>query len=85
VARGRHVHAARLFGAAQRIRDQAGSPVPSDEAAGHQADVARLHAENEIDEKLLLSGRTVQGHLLRIFPKLGVHSRRQLRDLDRDS
>jgi len=40
---------------------------------------------NEIGAKLFLSGRTVQGHLLRIFPKLGVHSRRQLRDLDRDS
>jgi DNA-binding CsgD family transcriptional regulator len=36
----------------------------------------------EIGDKLFVSGRTVQGHLLRAFPKLGVRSRRQLRELD---
>ncbi|MEO5680598.1 MAG: tetratricopeptide repeat protein, partial [Acidimicrobiales bacterium] len=140
VAVGRHAHAARLFGAAEAIREQAGSRRSPDEEAGYQADVARLAAEaepslverdwaaglsltrdeavalatrgrgprdrpmhgwasltpaerevvelaaagltnNEIGEKLFVSARTVQGRLLRIFPKLGVKSRRQLRDL----
>ncbi|MEO7519730.1 MAG: LuxR C-terminal-related transcriptional regulator [Acidimicrobiales bacterium] len=137
---GRQAHAARLLGAAESIRDEAKSPRPPDEAAGYQADLARLVAEaeptdrerdraaggrlspsdavalatrgrgpqdrpphgsasltpaerqvvdlaaagltnNEIGEKLFISARTVQGRLLRIFPKLGVKSRRELREL----
>lgn len=35
----------------------------------------------EIGERLFVSPRTVQAHLLRVFPKLGISSRRQLRDV----
>ena len=140
VAVGRGIQAARLFGAAQAIRDGAGAPRPPDEEATYGADVAALcttmgaadrekawtegtqfstadavtlatrgrgsrgrpsfgwesltPAERqvvdlaaagltnvEIGEKLFVSARTVQGRLLRIFPKLGVTSRRQLREV----
>ncbi|MBW3629077.1 MAG: helix-turn-helix transcriptional regulator, partial [Gemmatimonadetes bacterium] len=37
----------------------------------------------EIGEKLFISSRTVQGHLARTYRKLGISSRRQLRDLRR--
>jgi len=46
--------------------------------------IARLAAEGlsnrEIGERLYLSHRTVESHLYRLFPKLGVTSRAQLRD-----
>ena len=35
----------------------------------------------EIGQKLYLSHRTVGSHLYRIFPKLGVTARSQLRDV----
>jgi DNA-binding CsgD family transcriptional regulator len=46
--------------------------------------IARLAAEGltnrEIGEKLFLSHRTIESHLYRIFPKLGVTTRNQVRD-----
>ncbi|MFL5962760.1 MAG: AAA family ATPase [Gaiellaceae bacterium] len=46
--------------------------------------IAQLAAEGfsnrEIGERLYLSHRTVESHLYRLFPKLGVTSRAQLRD-----
>jgi DNA-binding NarL/FixJ family response regulator len=46
--------------------------------------VAQLAAEGlsnkEIGERLYLSARTVGTHLYRLFPKLGVTSRAELRD-----
>lgn len=38
---------------------------------------------NEIGERVFISARTVQGHLSRIFAKLGVRSRRELREARR--
>jgi DNA-binding NarL/FixJ family response regulator len=46
--------------------------------------IARLAVEGlsnrEIGERLYLSHRTVGSHLYRLFPKLGITSRMQLRD-----
>jgi DNA-binding NarL/FixJ family response regulator len=46
--------------------------------------IAQLAAEGlsnrEIGERLFLSQRTVGGHLYRIFPKLGITGRAQLRN-----
>jgi DNA-binding NarL/FixJ family response regulator len=46
--------------------------------------IARLAIEGlsnrEIGERLYLSHRTVGSHLYRLFPKLGITSRMQLRD-----
>jgi len=46
--------------------------------------IAQLAAEGlsnrEIGERLYLSHRTVESHLYRLFPKLGITSRAQLRD-----
>jgi DNA-binding NarL/FixJ family response regulator len=46
--------------------------------------IAQLAAEGlsnrKIGEQLYLSHRTVESHLYRLFPKLGVTSRAQLRD-----
>jgi DNA-binding NarL/FixJ family response regulator len=36
-------------------------------------------SNREIGQKLYLSHRTVESHLYRIFPKLGITSRSQLR------
>ncbi len=43
-------------------------------------DVSR-GAPDEIGEKLFLSPRTIESHLYRILPKLGVTTRSQLRDV----
>ena len=41
---------------------------------------ARGFSNRQIGEQLFLSHRTVESHLYRLFPKLGVTSRAQLRD-----
>jgi DNA-binding NarL/FixJ family response regulator len=41
---------------------------------------ARGLSNREIGERLFLSHRTIGSHLYRIFPKLGITSRTQLRD-----
>jgi DNA-binding CsgD family transcriptional regulator/DNA-binding transcriptional ArsR family regulator len=50
---------------------------------GQELQIAQLAAQGlsnrEIGERLFLSHRTVSSHLYRIFPKLGVRSRAQLR------
>ena len=47
-----------------------------------ELEIARLAAEGlsnrEIGQRLMLSHRTIGAHLYRIFPKLGITSRRQL-------
>ena len=55
-----------------------------DELSPQELQIARMAAagltNREIGERLYLSHRTVGSHLYRIFPKLGVTSRAQLRD-----
>ncbi|MET7443373.1 helix-turn-helix transcriptional regulator, partial [Streptomyces sp. NPDC005568] len=55
------------------------------ELTPQQVQIARLAAtgltNREIGERIFLSPRTVGFHLYRIFPKLGITSRAQLRDV----
>ncbi|PRY41678.1 helix-turn-helix domain-containing protein [Umezawaea tangerina] len=61
------------------------APDPLDGLTAQQQQIIRLAARGltnrEIGERMFLSPRTVTSHLYRSFPKLGVTSRSQLRDL----
>ncbi|MET8948767.1 AAA family ATPase [Streptomyces sp. NPDC004542] len=58
---------------------------PLAELSAQQQQIVRLAARGlrnrEIAEQLMLSPRTVSSHLYNVYPKLGVSSRNQLRDL----
>ncbi|MGY1550276.1 ATP-binding protein [Microbacterium sp. A588] len=58
---------------------------PADELTSHELHVARLVAtgatSREVGTQLFLSPRTIEAHLRNIFRKLGITSRRQLREL----
>ena len=55
------------------------------ELTPQQRQIVRLASDGltdrEIGDRLFLSPRTVSSHLYRSYPKLGVASRHQLRDL----
>jgi DNA-binding CsgD family transcriptional regulator len=61
------------------------SPQPAEQLTPQEAEIARLAAQGltnrEIGQRLFLSHRTVGAHLYRIFPKLGITSRRELQAL----
>jgi len=69
----------RAAGEASRRRD----PDARDQLTPHELQIAQLAAEGltnrEIGQRLYLSHRTVSSHLHRIFPKLGIASRAELR------
>jgi len=58
---------------------------PTDALTAHEAHFARLVAtgatSREVAAELFLSPRTVEAHLRSIFRKLGITSRRQLKEL----
>ena len=58
---------------------------PADALTAQEAHIARLVAtgatSREIATQLFLSPRTIEAHLRSIFRKLGITSRRQLKDL----
>jgi len=59
------------------------TPDARDQLTSQELQIAEMAAtglsNREIGQKLYLSHRTVESHLYRIFPKLGVTSRSQLR------
>ena len=61
------------------------APDARDQLTPHELQIAQLAAEGltnrEIGQRLYLSHRTVSSHLHRIFPKLGVASRTELRTM----
>ena len=67
--------------------EQIGPRVPDarDRLTAQELQIAQLAAHGlsnrEIGERLFLSHRTIGSHLYRIFPKLGITSRAQLRDV----
>ncbi|MFI6041560.1 AAA family ATPase [Nocardia sp. NPDC051321] len=75
--------AAELRGTGEQTRGR--SADVSDALTVQEVHIARLVAEGatskEVAAKLFLSPRTVDAHLRNIFRKLGITSRRQLRDL----
>jgi DNA-binding CsgD family transcriptional regulator len=64
--------------------EASGIPADADNLTAQELQIARLAAEGlsnrEIGERLFLSHRTIGSHLYRIFPKLEVTARSQLRD-----
>jgi ATP/maltotriose-dependent transcriptional regulator MalT len=60
------------------------TPDARDRLTAQELQIAQLAGEGlsnrEIGERLFLSHRTIGSHLYRIFPKLGIASRAQLRD-----
>ena len=66
-------------------RPRSRSAQPSDTLTAQELRIARLVAtgatSREAGAQLFLSPRTIESHLRSIFRKLGITSRRQLRDL----
>jgi len=60
------------------------TPDARDRLTAQELQIAQLAADGlsnrEIGERLFLSPRTVSGHLYRIFPKLGISGRAQVRN-----
>ncbi|MFH9353619.1 AAA family ATPase [Kitasatospora sp. NPDC017646] len=75
----------RASGVANSADSAADSAVALGQLTAQQQQIVRMAAQGlsnrEIGEQLFLSPRTVGTHLYNVYPKLGVSSRHQLRDL----
>ncbi|MGW7237456.1 response regulator transcription factor [Streptomyces sp. NPDC054804] len=76
--------------AGRELRASGAAPAPEaggplGELTAQQRQIVQLVASGlsnrEIGERLFLSPRTVGSHLYKVYPKLGISSRHQLRDL----
>ena len=76
-----------LLAAGEKVRKQ--SAKTRDDLTDHERQIAQLARDGlsnpEIGVRLFLSPRTVEWHLRKVFGKLGVSSRRELRDALTDS
>ena len=67
------------------VAGAAAEPDALEELTPQQRQIVRLASDGlsdrEIGDRLFLSPRTVSSHLYRSYPKLGVASRHQLRDV----
>ncbi|MEU8817236.1 helix-turn-helix transcriptional regulator [Actinoplanes sp. NPDC048796] len=74
-----------LLATGETVRRRADRPAAGEDLTAQERQIALLvrdgYSNSEVGERLFLSPRTVEWHLRKVFGKLGIESRRQLRDV----
>jgi DNA-binding CsgD family transcriptional regulator len=74
-----------LLATGETVRKRAAVRAPGVELTAQERQIALLvrdgYSNPEVGERLYLSPRTVEWHLRKVFAKLGIDSRRKLRDV----